>query len=234
MKSKIAKSIIRHYLSLYAKYGDSHKSLGWLNGRQSIRFNILTQIGQFHNSSVLDVGCGFGDFYGYSKYMNLKIKYLGVDINEEFLGIARKRYPDAKFEFRDIQKKQFSKKFDWIVGIGLTNHASTYPHLQSMLKEMFRICKKGVAIDFISSYVDYRDKNIFYTSPLKIFDFAKKLTKRVSLRHDYLPYEFCLYLYKNDKKNQKNVFVEYYNQLHPTLQNDTWIKTNYKKLKNSV
>lgn len=224
MKKSISDSIIHHYLNLFKEYGVNSRSIGWSNGRQSIRFNVISQIGNLHNSSILDVGCGFGDFYGYLKYQKIKANYHGVDINNEFVKIAKGRYPNASFEVRDIQKKRFPTKFDWVIAIGITNHASTYPHLKNILKEMFRICKKGIAIDFISSYVDYKNKEIFYTSPEKIFSFAKTLTRRVSLRHDYMPFEFCLYLYKDDTKNDRNVFHQYYRSLPKTLQNDSWIR----------
>ncbi|MFZ1077872.1 MAG: hypothetical protein WAN47_10635, partial [Nitrosotalea sp.] len=74
------------------------------------------------------------------------------------------------------------------------------------------------------NYVDYKDKDIFYTSPEIIFKFAKSLTRRVVLRHDYMPFEFCLYIYKNDVKNKRNVFDEYYRSLPKTIQNDSWLK----------
>ena len=222
MDEKISKSILNYYSDLFKKYGDSHKSLGWGNGRQSMRFQVLNQIGNFQNCSILDVGCGFGDFYGFLKYQNIKSNYLGVDINGEFLKLAQKKYPKAEFELRDIQKKKIKKKFDWVVGTGLTNKSSTYPYLKNLLKEMFRICKKGVAIDFITDYVDYKEKDISYTSPEIMFKFAKTMTRRVTLRHDYFPFEFCLYLFKDDKKTSKNVFSEYYNAQSSSIKSDSW------------
>lgn len=229
MNEKISKSILNHYSSLFKKYGNSHKSLGWGNGRQSMRFQILNQIGGFENCSVLDVGCGFGDFFGFLKSQKINLDYLGVDINGEFVKLAQKKYLKAEFELRDIQKNKFNKKFDWVIGAGLTNKSSTYPHLKNLLKEMFRICKKGVAIDFISNYVDYKEKDIFYTSPEIMFKFAKTITRRVTLRHDYFPFEFCLYLFKNDKKNSKNVFSEYYNEQTISIKTDSWKIKNFKK-----
>jgi ubiquinone/menaquinone biosynthesis C-methylase UbiE len=214
MKKEMSRSITEHYLELYKKFGESPKALGWIKGNQDIRFDVISQIGELKNSSILDVGCGFGDFYGYLKSKKIKFEYHGVDINKKFLEIAKKRNPNGKFELRDIQKKKITKKFDWVIATGITNHATNYQHLKEMLKEMFRICKKGVIMDFISNYVDYEDKEIFYTSPEKIFQAAKDLTRRVTLRHDYMPFEFCLYLYKNDKKTSKNVFSEIHKEFN--------------------
>lgn len=224
MDEKISKSILNYYSNLFKKYGDDPKSLGWGNGRQSMRFQILNQIGSFQNCSVLDVGCGFGDFFGFLDSQKIESHYHGVDINNDFIKLAQEKYPKAKFESRDIQKNKFNKKFDWVIGTGLTNKSSTYPYLKNLVNEMFKICKKGVAIDFISNYVDYKEKGIFYTSPEIMFKFTKTLTRRVLLRNDYFPFEFCLYLYKNDKKNSKNVFSEYFNEQNSLIKNDSWKK----------
>ena len=62
----------KYYEKLYKKYGYSPKSLGWEKGKQFLRFHQLTCDFELKNASILDVGCGFGDFI---KYLNLnKIK----------------------------------------------------------------------------------------------------------------------------------------------------------------
>jgi len=93
--------------------------------------------------------------------------------------------------------------------IGVTNHSGSYRYIQSLLKEMFRISKNGVGMDFLSTYVDFKKAGNFHTSPERIFKIAKKLSKRVVIRHDYLPFEFCLYIYKNNKMNKNLAFKEY-------------------------
>jgi hypothetical protein len=71
--------------------------------------------------------------------------------------------------------------------------------VQSMMKLMFLTARKGVAIDFVTNYVDFQESYLRYHSPEDMFKFAKSLTKRVVLRHDYPLYEFCLYLYPDFK-----------------------------------
>ena len=70
------------------------------------------------------------------------------------------------------------------------------------MKEMINICYQnsniGVSIDMMSKYVDFESKELFYYSPEEIFSYCKGLTKRVCLRHDYGPYEFCIQLYHDD------------------------------------
>ena len=76
---------------------------------------------------------------------------------------------------------------------------------------MFKISNKGIAMDFMSTYVDFKRKGSFHASPEKIFKIAKTISKRVVIRHDYLPFEFCVYIYKNNKLNSNQSFSDYKN-----------------------
>ena len=212
MKNYISKKILRYYSRLLEEHGYDPQSVGWgnLKGKQSLRFDILCQIGNLSNSTILDVGCGFGDLYRYLQYKKIIVKYLGVDINDELLKIGRKINPKIKLELRDIEKKKFTRKFDWVIASGITSHGSTYSHIKSVLSEMFRICKKGVAMNFVSDFVDYKTKGLFYSSPEKIYSIMRTLSNRVVLRHDYMPYEFTIYVYKDNKKTSNNIFKGYF------------------------
>jgi hypothetical protein len=61
----------------------------------------------------------------------------------------------------------------------------------------YEACDKGVAVDMMTSYVDFREERLFYYSPEEILRHAKSLTKRVMLRHDYPMFEFAIFLYKD-------------------------------------
>lgn len=53
---------------------------------------------------------------------------------------------------------------------------------------------------------------MYYYSPEEIFGFCKDLTKRVALRHDYMPYEFTVYLYKQEEIDERNIFTEVFRE----------------------
>ena len=206
MKKKTHDIIIEHYNELYKKYGYNPAALGWLKGRQELRFKIFSEIGELNNSKILDVGCGFGHLSKFLKKKYTKFNYLGIDINKQFIDIAREKNPDERFQVRDIEKNKINTKFDWVFAIGTTNKAGSYEYIENTLTEMLKICKKGVAMDFMSTYVDFKRKDSFHASPERVFKIAKKLSKRVVIRHDYLPFEFCVYIYKNNNLTKKHTF----------------------------
>ena len=211
MKKKDKQKIIESYNVSLEKYGYDPRSLQWSKDRQSIRFGVLSEIGNLINCSILDVGCGFGDLYGFLIKKGLNIKYTGYDINPNLIKVARGIYPDIHFEVKDIEEEDIDERFDWVFASGVFNKKISDSKLwmQNMLIEMFKLSNKGVATDFISSYVDFEDKGSYYVRPEEIFSFSKTLSRRVVLRHDYMPFEFCAYIYNGNKINKRNIFEDF-------------------------
>lgn len=220
---KITRQIYNEKLK---KFGHSPKSLGWLNGRQAIRFSALTSIGNMNKKRILDLGCGFGDLYLFLKKNHILFSYLGIDINPKIIQIAKKKYPHAKFLTCDIRNENFEGMFDYVIISGVFNHSKTtsYKFIENVLSKAFHHCKKGVAVDFISNYVDHKTRHTFYASPEKIFQISKKLTKSVALRSDYMPFEFAMFLFKNDKILKNNVFREFNESIDRKFRTNKWLK----------
>jgi hypothetical protein len=67
---------------------------------------------------------------------------------------------------------------------------------ENVIKKMFLLARRGVACNFLSRYVDYETEINFHYSPEEIFSISKKLSKYITIRHDYPLWEFTVYLYK--------------------------------------
>lgn len=209
--------IVNKYKSQFQRYGIDPRSLFWTKNRQNIRFNVIKESGISKNNSIFDIGCGFGDLYYFLKRtIDYKGNYTGIDIVNEFIQICNERYPRERhpnidFRVLDILKDSINKKWDFVVLSGTLNHiinSNHWEYVKKMIKKMFNLCNKGISVDFVSSYGDDRHSKLFRADPNKVFTFAKTLSKRVCLRHDYMPYEFAVYLYK-DKITKDKVFSEY-------------------------
>ncbi len=188
--------IIENYQDQFIKYGVSNQSLLIPGRKQNVRFNVIEEIGITSSDSVLDVGCGFGDLYKYLKEtINYNGKYTGIDITPEFIKACLSLNPDLDFRLLDILQEEIYEHWDFVVLSGTLNINIGENHtefVRQMIAKMFNISKKGVSIDFISTYGDNRNENIYRADPCEIFSFAKTLSKRVSLRNDYLPWEFAV------------------------------------------
>lgn len=73
--------------------------------------------------SVLDIGCGFGNLL---EYLPKNISYLGVDINQNYINHAKKRYGSkGKFICADVTKQGSKyRRFDAIFICSLLHHLS--------------------------------------------------------------------------------------------------------------
>ena len=213
---KQKKDIIKKYQEQFKKYGFNNKSLFTPGIKQNIRFKAIQEIGINSNDSILDVGCGFGDLLQYlNSTIDYKGAYTGVDIMEEFINVCKEFYPLDDFRVLDILDKNNSieEKWDYVVLSGTLNINVGENHLEyvkTMISKMFDLSVKGVSIDFVSIEGDDRNKEIYRMDPEIIFRFAKTLTKRVVLRNDYLPWEFSVYLYKDDAITSDKVYSDYH------------------------
>tara|TARA_B110001452_G_scaffold112645_1_gene93498 strand:+ start:281 stop:949 length:669 start_codon:yes stop_codon:yes gene_type:complete len=206
----------KYYEKLYKKYGYSPKSLGWEKGKQFLRFHQLTCDFELKNASILDVGCGFGDFI---KYLNLNkiknFKYVGVDIIEDFINEAKKLYPndDIKFYKSNFIDLELSEKFDYGIASGTFNLAiegvNGYDNVKNNLIKMFNHCSKAVSLDFLTSRVDYTHSHNFNSDPIKILEIAYGLSKSIVLKNNYFPFEFSITIYKDDSfQKETTIYTE--------------------------
>lgn len=167
--------------------------------RQRTRFEALLGVGELAGKSVLDLGCGLGELYRFLGERGVEVDYTGYDISPELIEAAARRYPEASFEVRDIQESGIPGEFDYIVSSQTFNQRLTHGDNQALVEDVLRRCfaraRAGVAFDFLTSYVDFREDHLYYYEPERLFAFGKSLTRRVVLRHDYPLFEFMLYLY---------------------------------------
>jgi SAM-dependent methyltransferase len=207
----------RRLIGLYEKkfrtYGVDPRSLFVPGGKRDVRFSVLRECGIGARDSVLDVGCGFGDFLTYlQRACAYRGHYTGVDLVPEFIDAAKRLHPEGNFRVADLLADGGRGRWDYVVLSGSLNLSIGRRHqeyVEAMLGRMFGLCRMAVAVDMISSYGDARDPTLFRADPGAMFTFAKTLTGRVCLRHDYMPYEFCMYLFRGNTVTKRKTFAGY-------------------------
>ncbi|MBN2057872.1 MAG: class I SAM-dependent methyltransferase [Candidatus Saganbacteria bacterium] len=208
---------IEYFEGLLAKHGENFLALDWnSNESQKLRYQVFREIFIYAqkaaNISVLDVGCGFGDLYGFFKSEKMlgrqKIRYTGYDISEKLLEVARKKYPEARFELKDILEDRHVPKFDYILASGIfnirtTDSGSHIEFVKAMLLRMSDLAKHGVAANFLSEGAlpisvpeDVNSGRYYYFKPEEIMSFCRFISSRFIIRHDYHPGDFTVYLLK--------------------------------------
>ena len=217
--------IVTRYESRLKEYGPVPQALGWFKGRQKFRFHFLAEIDGFQpHDSILDVGCAYGDLEPFLRSLSWKGDYCGVDIVPGLIKEGEKKYPNFDLRLLDIQEEKLDRTFDWVFSSGAltskTAEVDSYKHVKSMLSIMFNLCEKGVSVNFVSPYVDYQSKINFHPNMSRIIEIIAGLTGRFSLRHDYMPYEFTVYLYRESEISRDANIFKKHQDLYQSLRAD--------------
>lgn len=199
---------INRYNTRFQEFGYDIKTLGWGGdkNRQLLRFQIALEIEKFLNNntkitSVLDVGCGFGDMGVFLKKFYPDIKYTGIDINAALINEGLKLYPDFDLRCLDLLENNIEETFDLVCENGIFNfrlfNETQLEYIDQMIHQMYLHSKIGISVDFLSTFVDFKHDGAFHMDEYEAIRLLKKYTKRIILRNDYLNFEYTCYALKS-------------------------------------
>ena len=156
--------------------------------------------------SIIDFGCGFGDLLGYLWEKGWKGHYKGVDLVDELVSEARRRYAQdrtAKFVCADTQNFDGSDENDMAVALGIFNyrfHQDNRTFVRETVDAMWRTSVRVVVCDFLdaSSELARRQEDLYYADPCQIYELASAYSPRVMIHHAYMPFEFQVKIWHDD------------------------------------
>lgn len=207
--------IVKIYQQRFEKYGVSPKTLGWDKNTAKLRFEILASQWDLSHASILDFGCGFGDFYGFLRDKEFEgLEYHGLDINPCFIEIARGRYPDISFQVCNILEEGIGRRFDYIFASGVFNDRmnDNISFITKILEKFNEYSVKGFGTNFLSDKVEYRHQHTFHSDPAFILSLSYSYSNNIVLRNDYMPFEFTIFVNKVAKYNHERAVYEEFMQ----------------------
>jgi SAM-dependent methyltransferase len=198
---KFVKEFYNYHLRKFGK--EDIRGMGWHDEEEySVRFDIVSKVGELENASILDVGCGFGGLYKYFKSSELKyFDYLGIDIVPDMIKIAKEKNPTGKFEVMNLLEEDFSK-FDYIFCIGtlnITTH-NFEAYFMDMVKKMISLSNKAVVINFLSAK-EHLVKGPYYFQNAE--ELKKELMKKFPnlqikiINDERIKGESCFFIFKS-------------------------------------
>jgi SAM-dependent methyltransferase len=205
--------ILARYAQRIEESGHGPAALGEPKGRQAFFFDVLAEVdGLESTDSVVDVGCGYGDFFDFLRGKGWCGSYSGIYINPQLIEEGRRLYPEAELSVMDIQTVPLNRVWDWCFCCqALTSGTEAVPfidHFESMLRTMWGFCRKGLVFNVLSPLADYTHPVHVRPPFADVLEVVTKLTNRFTFRHDYMPYEYAIYAYKQDAIEAENrIFV---------------------------
>jgi cyclopropane fatty-acyl-phospholipid synthase-like methyltransferase len=138
------------------------------------------------NDSLLDYGCGVGDFIKYLKKEKNISDYLGVDINDNFIKKAIEYYPDNKFQLiKSVD--ELNGKFDTVCAIGVFTWFITKDDFIKTINKLHEICNKQVLITCLYSSFNF-DSESYWESNYRYYnkELFENLFPNLDIEYKYL------------------------------------------------
>jgi len=187
----------QQYAPLAKKYGNSFRAVSWGSEvGQNIRFKFLLYCIDYRNLRILDVGCGVVHLSAYLKKNNFKGCYLGIDLVPEMVKKAKIYNSDFTFKKVNSTKEAAFFKPDLVVASGLFTFSDNFC-FKKIIAELFDLTQQALAFNSLSSWKANQLRSEFHADPIDALIYCGGLTKKVVLRHDYMPHDFSMYLYKH-------------------------------------
>jgi len=188
--------VLKRYTDRLAALGPVPEALGWTRGRHKLRYRMLLEPWPLASRDLLDFGCGFGDMYDYCREHFPGVRYHGFDLNPALVTAGRARYPDADLKAGNALKDGLDGQWDVIVASGLFNFllADNWSFIRAMFDLFARHARIGFAANFLSDRVEYRLDHTYHADPARVLELAYTYSNRVTLRNDYMPFEFTVHV----------------------------------------
>ncbi|MDX9814345.1 MAG: class I SAM-dependent methyltransferase [Sulfurimonas sp.] len=181
------------YSSAIKKYGTTPKGVNWISAKtQKLRFKAIAKFlpKDLDSFSVVDAGCGFGDFY---TFLKTKPKnYIGLDIHEDMCAIASNQTGEVVLQ-KDICKDLLPMG-DFYICSGAMNVLTSFEtHL--FIQNCFKSSK--IAFIFNILYGSKESQTYNYMSKDEVLSIAKELKVRdVGFNEGYLEDDITVVFYK--------------------------------------
>jgi len=193
----------KHYKKTFIEHGPTAQGVDWKNKDEAnIRYKIILNIIRNNNTSLLDVGCGYGGLLKYSKKEKININYTGIDLVKEMINEAKKQNPKNKFINANILEYNPKNKFDYVIANGLltqklsSSNKEMEKFMFDLINKMWDISKEGIAFNILTTQVDFKNKGNFYYDPAKMIKYTSNFSRFFKIHHDYPMFEYTFFLYK--------------------------------------
>jgi len=187
-------------------FGIDSRSVGWNTPEsQYLRFEKLLKIIKVKKDSftINELGCGYGELYKFLEKGDFNLsQFNGYDISKPMLDKCQE-YIGKTSKLQLHNKSKLKTVADYTITSGIFNTPfdnNIYEwevYIENTIKNMYDFSNKGIAFNFLTTFVDYRNDNLFYQDPSIILKFClENFGKNASILHDYELYEFTVLVFK--------------------------------------
>jgi SAM-dependent methyltransferase len=186
----------RFYYASFKKYGSTPQGVQWSSKKsQHARFQALVQLlpSTLHIKTLLDVGCGFGDFYLYlCCNNNMPKEYVGID-QLPFMCAEAIRNTQQTILQRDATTQELVMS-DYVVCSGALNILTKFESYQ-FITNCYQHAREGFIFNALFGKQQSATYNYFQIQDIK--NLAKSLgVKNLRVVQGYMPHDITIGFYR--------------------------------------
>jgi SAM-dependent methyltransferase len=192
----------RLYSDGLQRHGASPQGVGWRDlASQRLRFAKLALLlvpPPAGPITVNDLGCGYGALLAYLDDLpGVEVSgYHGYDISEPMLRRAREA-TDGRAQLIRAAEPTLCADYSFVSGTfnvkGASTDAAWQQHVLGCIRRLAQTSRRGFAFNVLTSFVDFRQENLFYADPGVFFEFCKtQISPYDTLLHEYPLYEWTM------------------------------------------
>lgn len=208
--SEITRNLKEHYAKKFQEFGATSEGVDWgPREKAALRYNAMLNViphserKNLKGVSLLDIGSGYGGQLEFAIQNGLEdLDFTGIDVVKEMVDFGNEKFSQANFIEGDFLSMDINEQYDYVTCNGILTQklSASYDEMKEYMDElvtkMFKVCRKGIAFNTMSTYVDYEMEGNFHNDPSELLRSMFKHTRFVRLDHAYPLYEYTIYLYK--------------------------------------
>jgi cyclopropane fatty-acyl-phospholipid synthase-like methyltransferase len=199
--------IKKYFQDKVLEHGPTAEGMDWKDAAtQYLRFEMIAKYIDFSSCpSILDVGCGGGEFLAFCEKKGHRCEYSGIDVVPEMVGFTNQRFGrDVAFQ-SDLESVPDSHKYDYVIASGTYNAKLTQDEsswrvfFYDNVARMYALSNKGAIFNCMTEHVEWRYDRLYYPTLSDLSAFiTKSLTRDFIFDHSYPLFEMTVFIPKNN------------------------------------
>jgi SAM-dependent methyltransferase len=197
----ILSGVAAYYSSKLALHGTTAQGVDW-NGQAShdLRHRqFLRLLGGGLDASVLDLGCGYGDFLRFLRAEGYQGPFIGYDVAPDMITEAARLHGEAGCQWRVGAEP--AETADFAIASGIFNVKGDVPievwvrYVHDTIDILAHTGRQGFAFNILSlsSDSERRAANLYYADASEVLSYClRRYGRAVALLQDYGLYEFTV------------------------------------------